>query len=557
LNPDTAATAEQAPAQLAKAALRRLATQRLEPTPENYERAYRSEAGGSATAPAALAEGTDGQDGEAWSKLISRAVRGVERGGRNWTAARKKDSLQRVLASSRSDARRLQQRLQQLMASWESDAPDDPALEVEPAAPAAVPEPPAQGDASATQAQAPARDAASPAWSRIVNDLGATVRAALPESEPRSREVAQTLGSLQGRLGDEGPDAVAGALALACIDAQRVLQHRQHVMTQLGSLCHELTEGLVDLAEDDSWVRGQCDAMRSQFEQGLSARGVRAVSELLRSTRERQRELRVERAHARDALKALIHQMLQEIGELGQHTGRFESSMGRYAEAIGRADSLESLAGTVREMVAETRSVQGLVNQTQQRLQDEHARAAQMQERVQHLEDEIRRLSSEVSTDPLTQVANRRGLLQAFEVERSRVERSETLLSVALIDIDNFKRLNDQLGHASGDDALRFLTDRVGRALRPSDTLARYGGEEFVVLLPDTPVEEAQQVLTRVQRMLSAELFMTVNESKVFVTFSAGVTPYRPGERIEEALERADEALYQAKHAGKNRTCIG
>jgi diguanylate cyclase len=86
--------------------------------------------------------------------------------------------------------------------------------------------------------------------------------------------------------------------------------------------------------------------------------------------------------------------------------------------------------------------------------------------------------------------------------------------------------------------------------------VARYGGEEFVVLLPDTPVDEAQQILTRLQRSLTGGLFMHENK-QIFVTFSAGVTAYCPLERIEDALERADMALYQAKRAGKNRTLIG
>ena len=96
----------------------------------------------------------------------------------------------------------------------------------------------------------------------------------------------------------------------------------------------------------------------------------------------------------------------------------------------------------------------------------------------------------------------------------------------------------------------------VSRTLRPTDLTARYGGEEFVVLLPDTPVEEGQVILTRLQRSLSGGLFMH-EERQVFVTFSAGVTDYRLGERIEDALERADQALYEAKRTGKNRTCIG
>jgi diguanylate cyclase len=95
----------------------------------------------------------------------------------------------------------------------------------------------------------------------------------------------------------------------------------------------------------------------------------------------------------------------------------------------------------------------------------------------------------------------------------------------------------------------------VGEQLRPSDTRARYGGEEFVVLLPATALDDAQQTLTRLQRLLSAELFMHEGQ-QAFITFSAGVTACRPGEGLDAALHRADEALYEAKRTGKNRTCV-
>jgi diguanylate cyclase len=165
-------------------------------------------------------------------------------------------------------------------------------------------------------------------------------------------------------------------------------------------------------------------------------------------------------------------------------------------------------------------------------------------------------LSEEVSTDQLTQIANRRGLIRHFETESARAARQEIPLSVGILDLDNFKKLNDTLGHQTGDEALKFLARRVSATLRPTDTLARYGGEEFVVLLPETPVDEGQKVLTRVQRLLSAELFMH-EDKQTFVTFSASVTLYRQGEPLEAALQRADEALYEAKRSGKNRTCVG
>jgi diguanylate cyclase len=547
---------------LAKAALRRLAQDKLEPTPDNYARAYQAEQG---IAPAA---------GDSLAALIEAIVRGIERGGKQWTLARKKDSLQRVLSGSRGDATRLQQRLRQLVSSWESDNPADAA--------AAPDKTETLVEANATSAESavspkadqvesiPAESACttvevSDATPRVVAALGQTVVRALPAKDCNG-DLAAAIAQAAQRFQSKGAtQAAASEVEGLCERADWVLQHREHLFDQISGLCLELTSSLTDLAEDDSWAQGQCDAMRLTVEEGMTARGIKSVSELLRTTRVKQAELRSERDGARDALKQLINRMLSELDELGSQTGRFHESVGRYADVIERADTLESLAGAVREMVEESRTVQGLVDQTQRRLHDERVRATDLSLRVSELEGELRRLSDEVSTDQLTQIANRRGLLQAFDVECSRLQRSAVDdpssasspgLAIGLLDIDNFKRLNDDLGHAAGDEALKALAAMVAKTLRPTDVVARYGGEEFVVLLPDTPVDEGQQILTRLQRSLTGGLFMHENK-QVFVTFSAGVTAFRLGERIEEALERADIALYQAKRAGKNRTLIG
>jgi diguanylate cyclase len=200
-----------------------------------------------------------------------------------------------------------------------------------------------------------------------------------------------------------------------------------------------------------------------------------------------------------------------------------------------------------------------VVTQSREKLRTDRDRAGELESRVRELETELRRLSDEVATDVLTQVANRRGLMQAFDAEVARAARqaaygAQALLAVGLIDIDNFKKLNDSLGHAVGDEALKALAAQVRDALRPVDHVARFGGEEFVVLLPATALEEGCEVLTRVQRGMSMGLFMHEGR-EVFVTFSAGVTVWRVGEPLDAALERADAALYEAKRTGKNRTC--
>jgi diguanylate cyclase len=593
-----------APAQLAKGALRRLALSKREPTPANFARAYAEEAGDAAPAEGLLparargpidrlmARATDDMamrtelasalmearyddlqraldrgaaaaagQGVAWAQLIDRLAKGLERGARHWTGARKKDSLQRVLDGSRSDAQRLQHRLKQLISAWESDQPDDDVDAVESAdGPGVPPEVSASpGAVAAASVERAAQPTPGDAQARIVDDLHTTVCAGLPPGESRAAELADELATLAARVAQEGATPVlASAVADVCHRVRRLFGLRHELVDELLALCHSLTDGLADLAEDRTWVEGQAEGLRLRLHGAAGARAVRAARELLDETRAAQRSLQAERAQARDALKDMVRQVLAELGELGSATGRFSDKVAGYAQAIEAADSLDSLAAAVREMLDESRTVHDLVAGARDRLAAEHARASALESRVLGLEAELRRLSDEVSTDALTQVANRRGLAQAFTQETARVLRDgpeQAPLALGLIDIDNFKKLNDSLGHAAGDVALQSLAARVKEWLRPVDHIARFGGEEFVLLLPGTPVDEAQQALTRLQRRLSASLFMHEGQ-EVFVTFSAGVTAWRPGETVEAALARADEGLYEAKRTGKNRTCV-
>ncbi|MBP7666435.1 MAG: diguanylate cyclase [Burkholderiaceae bacterium] len=580
-----------APAQLAKGALRRLALSKREPTPANFARAYAEEAGDTVPAEGLLpprarvmvdrlvarasddaalrtelagalmearyddlqraldrgAAAAAGQ-GVAWAQLIDRLSKGLERGARHWTGARKKDSLQRVLDGSRSDAQRLQHRLKQLVSAWESDQPDADVDAVE------------SPDVTQTlPAESPAVPSPADAQPRLVDALHTTVCAGLPPGEPRAAELADELAALAAQVAQRGATpALADAVADVCHRVRRLFGLRHELVDELLALCHSLTDGLADLAEDRSWVEGQAEGLLLRLQGATGARAVRAARELLDETRTAQRSLQAERAQARDALKDMVRQVLAELGELGSATGRFSDKVAGYAQAIEAADSLDSLAAAVREMLDESRTVHDVVAGARDRLAAEHARASALESRVLGLEAELRRLADEVSTDALTQVANRRGLAQAFTQETARVLRDgpeKAPLAIGLIDIDNFKKLNDSLGHAAGDVALQSLAARVKEWLRPVDHIARFGGEEFVLLLPATPVDEAQQALTRLQRRLSASLFMHEGQ-EVFVTFSAGVTAWRAGETVEAALARADEGLYEAKRTGKNRTCV-
>lgn len=152
-------------------------------------------------------------------------------------------------------------------------------------------------------------------------------------------------------------------------------------------------------------------------------------------------------------------------------------------------------------------------------------------------------------TDPLTGVLNRRHLQDRLLEEIARASRGDSF-SVILVDLDHFKRINDEQGHAAGDRALCGSCERFQTLLRPYDLLARWGGEEFLILLPATGHEVADLIANRLCQMLAEA---PVGEPPVAVTASFGVATWLPGETSEQLVQRADAALYRAKNAGRNR----
>ncbi|MCC7195744.1 MAG: diguanylate cyclase [Gemmatimonadaceae bacterium] len=166
------------------------------------------------------------------------------------------------------------------------------------------------------------------------------------------------------------------------------------------------------------------------------------------------------------------------------------------------------------------------------------------------------RLEVLARTDPLTQVLNRRALTMQLVAEMDRARRYGTDISVLMVDLDHFKRVNDTMGHLVGDDVLRELARLLQQSVRSVDFVARYGGEEFVAVLPETALAGAVVFAERLRERIAATKFVPAHGG-VYLTASIGVASYPAPEihTVDDMIARADEALYRAKEQGRNRVC--
>ena len=205
------------------------------------------------------------------------------------------------------------------------------------------------------------------------------------------------------------------------------------------------------------------------------------------------------------------------------------------------SQSVRGLVGLVLLFSVYTLYQQVQLRRTRGRLADQIEIAAQQEIRA----EELLKLAM---LDPLTGLHNRRYAQEWLAKEISRAQRYKSPLTVLMLDLDNFKQLNDNYGHPVGDSALKIFAERLSAAIRGSDLAVRIGGDEFVVLLPECKLGQVQVILDRL-----SPLEIEVAGEKVSFAFSAGRAVYRTAETPEQLLQRADNALYAEKQKRKNQ----
>lgn len=591
------------PSEIARETLRLLASRRISPSPENYRDIYNEIAG---TTSGNLAENFPKRELQVLQtalpretavqqKLVKRFEQAFK--GKNWdelrdgmadlvkqlanehelpwselfrdflcqwenkqaglTVARKREALERVLAAATGNSELLFGRLQGLVKSWSSSGPADGEIPlIEP------------GAIAGTEVSLP-----------IVGEVGADSLTRAGESSSELRDIfAYTLEVIIATQLSDEPELAADARMLVhktrsatsssalqgllagvkrfAFRLEILAEDRTELRAGLLNLLRLLIENVGELVTEDRWLAGQIEIVRDIVSNPLSIRAIGDAEGRLKEVIFKQSQLKRSLNEAKESLKQMLAGFVDHLAEFADSTSDYHDKLELCAHRISMAEDITQLEDVLAEVIHETRIIQLNAQRSRDDLRTAKQRVSEAETRISELQLELDRASMLVRHDQLTGTLNRRGLDEAFEKEVGRAQRRQSILCVALLDIDNFKKLNDTLGHDAGDAALIHLATVIRETMRPQDTVARFGGEEFIIILPDTSVEDAQTAIVRLQRELTRRIFLHNNDRRL-ITFSAGVTHLQPGDTQGSVTKRADEAMYAAKQAGKNRVMIG
>lgn len=539
--------------ELARATLKRLAELYLAPTPDNYARIFNELAQGAnppqrandilpagAASRASIGSEIPAPPVQtvAWGALLLHLMGEWERSQAGLTQLQKRQSIEALGPASMPppDAGELQLRLVRLLTQW-----------------AAMP----SRQAAGALADAP-RPAETPASDAIWRQLWAQ---SLKYGLLSSFTDAEVLQRVQGLIAlAEGGDAVADAAALNAQSRElwRLWDARhaedQAVREGLVSLFDLMLDNLGEFLAQDHWISVQMSAIQDTLRPPLDVRRLEEAQGNLKQLLFRQGVLHKSADEARTTAKELIGLVVRNLAAYAEHSASYNQALEADLHKLETSDDWDEMRGVVQGILAQGRDMQQRSRELGGQLELAQRQAAEAHERIQSLESELEQASQKLQEDLLTGALNRRGLDLVFTRDVSRALRLKLPLSVALLDLDHFKRINDNFGHDLGDEFLRALVELTRRLMRPSDSIARMGGEEFMLVLPDVDAEQAYPIVDRLlQAFCTQRILHRPSGQSVQASFSAGIAGWGPHEDFVSLYQRADAALLQAKQAGRQR----
>lgn len=350
---------------------------------------------------------------------------------------------------------------------------------------------------------------------------------------------------------DPGYGAIADHIEKTLLGLLEGLEIPAQHQPQVESLRERISHGL-NLYElvtvlDDLAVLVQAVATRGvhEFEGYL-----KQLNERLAVFQESLRTANVGHAESLDEARRLDDELREQVGGLQSCVLEAVDLDGLKNAVEGRLDGLLGTMEQYRRQ-RETRE-----QEVAERLQTLVAKVESMEQEARNFHEHLEVQRQKALIDALTGLPNRAAWAERLELEVARWQRYGGELLMAVLDVDLFKRINDDYGHLAGDKVLKLIATELARRLRKTDFIARFGGEEFVVLLPSTPLEGGQQLMDSLRLAIEACPFHFKGE-RVTITISIGLCAFTEKETAESVFERADQALYKAKRDGRNRIQLG
>jgi diguanylate cyclase (GGDEF)-like protein len=275
----------------------------------------------------------------------------------------------------------------------------------------------------------------------------------------------------------------------------------------------------------------------------------RQLREVGEAIKDRLRRTLADRKQLVLSLEGLVRQIAELQGG-GDQLGRDLEGVNEVIQEVSEA---EELSPNVREkLLSRAGTLTARMSEMKQRINTAHAEMAKAQTRIAGLEEQLKQREEEARNDQLTGLPNRRALDTMLDDAAKKAHQNGEPLTVVMLDIDHFKRCNDNYGHRGGDAVLTEVAARLRAEMRGSDFAARYGGEEFILVLPGCSLILGQRVAERVRQAIARRPIVFEGKT-ISVTTSLGLAELQPKETPGAAIERADQALYSAKKTGRNR----
>lgn len=492
-------------AELARSTFRRLAMLRLAPTPENY--------------------------GRVWAELVHA---GDPDGGHEQASQQ---------GSQPAPSHQAPQVAQVPQGAPAAQVPKAPQA-------AARPAPPVAPTGTSARPARPGPTVAAPPWRQMWEH---SLHLGLIPSVAEQPALQQRAARLLARGQAPAPDMLGENRDL-WQEFQRVLAHEHAAVDGMLDLFAHLVSHLGAVFSGDTAAAAELGSLQQVVRRPLDGARIDLARSVIEPWLRRQAALQRGALEARVTSRDVVGAVMRSLGAFLGHNERFNQALQQDLRRLEVGLDEQQLGELARELLQRGVTLQGHSSELGQQLQRAQQQAEQALQRIRALESELQQASQQLQEDPLTGALNRRGLDVAFARDLMRAQQSARPISVALLDLDHFKKVNDSYGHDFGDEVLRGLVQVARKLVRPGDSIARMGGEEFMVLFPDADAEAASRV---VERLLAGfrnrRLLHRSTGQRVELSFSAGVAQCDAGEDFGTLYQRADAALRQAKQEGRQR----